>query len=258
MTFKPLLHRLVNSPYLDLLGVTIVVLGSLSLHYHLDRVTHTLSLLGCISILSTSLSLLSTRLVSRQKNLGNVIGVFTALSSATIDFLLGIRSAWLTYPISMLANLLAALKWRRGVQVRSYDSLYAVILTASMVLGVLLTWVGAHLANTDTFNNIVMWLGLQPSGPINMPTSLFIITSIITGFAFVSNTANILKYEETWLTWMCYNLCRLIQSLLTLNIASAIKYIFYIFNAVITFIDWRLSRIPSPKATGHTPTDSPN
>ncbi|WP_414501793.1 nicotinamide mononucleotide transporter [Zymobacter sp. IVIA_5232.4 C2] len=255
MTFKPLLHRLVNSPYLDLIGVTIVVAGSLSLHYHLDRVTHTLSLLGCVSILSTSMSLMSTRLVSRQKNLGNVIGVFTALSSAVIDFLLGIRSAWLTYPISMLANLLAALKWQRGVKVRSYDRLYWIILMASMLLGALLTWLGARLASTDTFNNIVAWCGLQPSGPITMSTSLFVTTSLITGFAFVSNTANILKYEETWLTWMCYNLTRLFQSLLTLNIANAIKYIFYIFNAVITFIDWRLSRAPSPAAQERTSHD---
>lgn len=245
MAFKPLLHRLVNSPYLDLIGVTIVVAGSLSLHYHLDRVTHTLSLLGCVSILSTSMSLMSTRLVSRQKNLGNVIGVFTAISSAIIDFMLGIRSAWLTYPISMLANAFAAFKWQHGVKVRSYDRLYLIILVASMLLGVLLTWLGAHLANTATFNEAVTWLGLQPSAPVQMSTSLFAITSLITGFAFVSNTANILKYEETWLTWMCYNLTRLFQSLLTLNIANAIKYVFYIFNAVITFIDWRLSRAPS-------------
>ena len=240
MTFKPLLHRLVNSPYLDLIGVTIVVAGSLSLHYHLDRVTHTLSLLGCVSILSTSMSLMSTRLVSRQKNLGKVIGVFTALSSAVIDFL--------------LANLLASLKWQRGVKVRSYDTLYWIILMASMLLGALLTWLGARLASTDTFNNIVAWCGLQPSGPITMSTSLFVTTSLITGFAFVSNTANILKYEETWLTWMCYNLTRLFQSLLTLNIANAIKYIFYIFNAVITFIDWRLSRAPAAQErTSHDP-----
>ena len=257
MTFKPALHRLVHSPYLDVLGVTIVVLGSLSLHYHLNSETHTLSLLGCASILSTSLSLLSTRLVSRQKNLGNVIGVVTALSSATIDFLLGIRSAWLTYPISMLANLLAALKWRHGVKVRRCDTLYFFILMASMLLGVLLTWLGAHIANTPTFNTIVASLGLKPSSSVAMSNSLFITTSIITGFAFVSNTANILKYEETWLTWMCYNLTRLFQSLLTLNIANAIKYIFYIFNAVITFADWRLSRVPSSKASEHSSHDQP-
>lgn len=252
MTFKPLLHRLVNSPYLDIVGVTIVVMGSLSLHYHLDRTTHTLSLLGCVSIFSTSMSLMSTRLVSRQKNLGNIIGVFTALSSAIIDFLLGIRSAWLTYPISMLANALAAFKWQRGVKVRSYDTLYVIILLTSMLMGVLLTWLGAYLASTSTFNSIVTGLGLKPSGPIVMSTSLFVTTSLITGFAFVSNTANILKYEETWLTWMCYNLTRLFQSLLTLNIANAIKYIFYIFNSVITFIDWRLSRIPSSGTSERT------
>lgn len=217
------LHRLVNSNLLDWIGVAIVLIGSLSLGYHRTWTTGGFPL-GYVSIGTTVFSLLSTRFVSKQNNLGNVIGIFTAMLACIVDYMLGNTSAWLTFPISMLANVAASFQWKKGVEVRSHDGLYYVLFILSLVSGAGLTYLGFYLA-----------------GDTPRP-ALFITTAMIVGFAFAGNIANVFKYQETWLTWMVYNGVKLYQSILLLNIANIFKYIYYIFNATITFMDWHFNR----------------
>jgi hypothetical protein len=38
--------------------------------------------------------------------------------------------------------------------------------------------------------------------------------------------------------WQLYNLSKIVQSVMILNIANTIKYIFYFFNAIIGYITW--------------------
>lgn len=226
------LHRLVNSNLLDWVGVLIVLMGSLSLGYHNTWTANGFPL-GYVSIGTTVFSLLSTRYVSKQNNLGNVIGIFTAIMACIVDFKLGNTSAWLTFPVSMLANVAASFQWKKGVQVRSHDTLYYILFALSLVGGAVLTYLGFHLA-----------------GDTPRP-ALYITTALIVGFAFAGNIANVFKYQETWLTWMVYNGIKLFQSILLLNIANVFKYIYYIFNAIITFIDWRINRT-GPSAQDRT------
>jgi nicotinamide riboside transporter PnuC len=45
-------------------------------------------------------------------------------------------------------------------------------------------------------------------------------------------------YPDNWFMWQLYNLSKIVQSILILNIANTIKYLFYFFNAIIGYITW--------------------
>ena len=55
-------------------------------------------------------------------------------------------------------------------------------------------------------------------------------------FGGTLNTARM--YPDNWIMWQIYNLTKLIQNLLLMNIANTAKYIFYFFNAIIGYITW--------------------
>ena len=89
------------------------------LHYHLDRVTRTLSLVR-LRVDAVDINVAHTARVPLE-NLGDIIGIFIAIPSAIIDVMLGIRSVWLTNPIFMLANTFAVFNCQHVAKVHSYD-----------------------------------------------------------------------------------------------------------------------------------------
>lgn len=241
MNRNPQLRALVTSSYLDIAGVLLVLIICIIRNFHgtyfvdgdlvfdvpissiFTYIGRGAYPLGIISIIGAIFSLLSTRFISKQDNSGNAIGVITSISSGVNDFLFGNRSAIITYPISFFLNGLSFAKWRKGNEIRKFDSLYLLIVIVGMILGFGLVFLGAYLfgGKTDT---------------------LFLVTVSLTfGISIGANFANAFKYEETWLSWIVYNIVQLVKNVMLLNIANVAKYIFYLFNAVISLVDWKIN-----------------
>ena len=238
---KSLFRSLVQSKNLDLLGVSIVVFvcvyrdflgtiyqdGEIQFGIPLSELIETVRQgafpLGVFSTIGAIISLLGTRFVGKQKNLGNVFGVITSITSGAIDFLFGNHSAVITYPVTFIIHNYAVKNWSDGVKIKSRDKYYYLVSAASLLLGFALVYLGAYLFGGRTDHGFL------------------ILVSIIFGISLGANFCNALKYEETWLSWLIYNTIQLFKNLMQLNLANVAKYIFYLFNSFITLMDWRLN-----------------
>ncbi len=234
----PFIRRLVHSSSLDLFGAALIFSVCLfrSFHetiYYQGEIQFGIPIqelwsyvmkgafpLGIFSTVGAVFSLLSTRLIGKQNNIGNVIGVLTTVNSGVIDFMFGNASAIITYPLSFFIMTFAVSKWKGGEELKSRDWRYYLIIGSGMLLGFILVYLGAYLfgGRTDTvFLNVV---------------------AITFGLSIGANICSALKYEETWLSWIVYNIVQLTKAILQLNLANVVKYIFYLFNAAITLVDW--------------------
>ncbi len=234
-------RSLVNSSFIDVLGALFIVglclirdfqgtyfyQGEIEFGVSIDQLFSKMKMgaypLGIISIVGACFSLLSTRFIGKQRNSGNAIGIFTSIISGVHDFLFGNRSAIITYPISLVLNTASFTKWSQGVKIRDKDRLYYIAVILGMILGFALVYLGAYLFGGKTDH------------------SFLIVVSITFGLSIGANFANIFKYEETWLSWMIYNVVQLIKNIMLLNIANVGKYIFYMANATITWLDWKMN-----------------
>ncbi len=241
MIRSPIIRKLVHSKHLDLLGVALILLVCISRDFHetifyqgkIQFGTAIVDLwsmvgqgafpLGLLSIIGAIFSLLSTRLIGKQNNVGNAIGVATSVNSGAIDYLFGNHSAILTYPISFLLNSLSVFKWNAGQQIRKKDLRYYLIFVFGIVFGFALVYLGAYLFGGKDDH------------------AFLIVVSITFGLSVGGNFANAFKYEETWLNWIFYNSVQLIKNIMIMNIANVVKYIFYLFNAIVTLFDWKLN-----------------
>lgn len=232
----------VKSKYMDLFGACLVLFISIYNQFHLTYYfqgnvrfnvpfSQQLGLLkqgafplGIFSTVGAVFSLLSTRFVGKQNNLGNIIGVFTTINSGTVDYFLGNHSAIITYPLTFIITYFAVVKWNKGEKIRKIDFNYYLINFAGLVLGYLLVYIG-----TEIFGGRDDLL-------------FFNIVSITFGLSLGANFSSALKYESTFLSWTVYNVVQLIKAFLQMNIANIAKYIFYMINAVITLADWVLNR----------------
>lgn len=179
--------------------------------------------LGIFSIVGAIFSVLATRLVGKQNNLGNFIAIFTTINSGVIDYILGNKAAIITYPVTFIITILYTYNWSKGIKIRKVDTLYFVLLFVSMTMGVGLTLLGFYL-----FSDTVI-------------TPISILTSVVLGFSFFGNLATIFKYKETFFNWFIYNLIQLIKNSLQLNIPYVVKFLFYLINSLITFFDWNFN-----------------
>jgi len=176
--------------------------------------------LGIMSMLGAVFSMLATRFVSKQKNTGNLIGIVTTVKSGANDFLFGNGSAIITYPLTFLTHSLAYKRWAEGEQIRSRDGLYYVIISMAMVIAFALVYLGAYL------------FGGKSEG-------IFLLTvAVAFGISLGATFSNAFKYQETWVSWSIYNVVQLAKNILLVNLANVVKYIFYLFNAALTLVDW--------------------
>lgn len=177
--------------------------------------------LGIFSIVGAIFSILATRLVGKQNNWGNFIGIITTVSSGLIDYLFGNHSAVITYPLTFFIQTFAFRNWQKGEHIRKRDIYYYLIIAAGILLGFVLVHLGAYLfgGRTDAafLNSVAVIFGLSIGG----------------------NVCNAYKYEETWLSWVIYNLVQLVKNTMQWNLANIVKYIFYLFNAAVTLLDWK-------------------
>ena len=166
---------------------------------------------------------MSTRLIGKQNNWGNIIGVITTITSGTIDYLFGNHSAVITYPVTFAIANFSVFNWAKGVDIRKRDFYYYLIMAGGIQVGFCLVYLGAYLFGGITDH------------------AFLITVSLIFGLSLGANFCTALKYEETWLSWMIYNILQLIKNIRQLNFANVAKYIFYLFNAIITLFDWKLN-----------------
>ena len=238
---KAVFRSLVQSKNLDLFGVALVLAvcvyrdflgtvyqdGQISFGVPLNQLWGTVQAgafpLGVFSTIGAVISLLGTRFVGKQKNLGNVFGIITSITSGLIDFLFGNHSAVITYPITFIIHNYAVKNWSDGVKIRKVDKYYYLISALGIMIGFSLVYLGAYLFGGRTDHGFL------------------ILVSLIFGISLGANFCNALKYEETWLSWLVYNTIQLFKNLMQLNFANVAKYIFYLFNSFITLMDWRLN-----------------
>jgi nicotinamide mononucleotide transporter len=233
------LRNLVHSKHLDLFGAILILVVCVDRDFHetyfqygqikfgipISDIWSQMSAgafpLGILSTIGAIFSLLSTRLIGKQNNAGNMIGVATTVNSGAIDYLFGNHSAIITYPVSFFLNSLSVFRWHKGESIRPRDLRYYLIFAGGLVFGTLLVYLGAWMFGGRADH------------------AFLIVVSITFGLSIGGNFANAFKYEETWFSWFVYNLVQLVKNIMLLNIANIVKYLFYLFNSVITLLDWK-------------------
>ncbi|MEM8525678.1 MAG: nicotinamide mononucleotide transporter family protein [Bacteroidota bacterium] len=237
----PWARQLVQSSYIDVFGA-VLILGvciTRDFHgtiYHQGEVQFGISILelgsymkegafplGIFSIIGAIFSVLATRLVGKQNNWGNFIAILTTISSGAIDYMFGNHSAIITYPVTFIIHNFAFTNWRKGTKIKKRDVWYYLIFAGGIALGFALVYLGAYLfgGRTDAY--------------------FLSLVSVIFGLSLGANFCNALKYEETFGNWIVYNVVQLAKNLTQRNIANVVKYVFYLFNAAVTLVDWKFN-----------------
>ena len=208
---------------MDLLGVALVIGVSISLGFHLT-VREGIPI-GYFSTFGAAGSMMVTRLITKRNNIGNLIGLFTAVNSAFVDYYLGNEAAILTYPVSFLGAGISYLYWKRKKDrvPRKIDVIYFINIIFAFALGFVLNYIGF----TDPFGE---------------DFSKFFVTVLITGITYsgILNTPRM--YADSWASWQVYNILKLYQNILFGNIAYVAKYAFYMINASLAWIVWHRVR----------------
>jgi nicotinamide riboside transporter PnuC len=221
------LKNFLESTFLDVLGVSLVIGVSVALGFH-NTVVNGLPI-GWFSTIGAGVSMMVTRLVTKRNNIGNLIGLLTAVNSAVVDYYLGNEAAILTYPISFLGAGVSYLYWKRRPNriPRKIDNIFFYNIGIALVLAVGLNYIG--------FTDFL-------SEPIGDKMSRFLVTSAITGITYsgILNTPRM--YADTWASWQIYNVLKLYQNILFGNVAYILKYCFYLFNAALAWFVWHWIR----------------
>jgi nicotinamide riboside transporter PnuC len=181
-----------------------------------------------------AVSMMGTRWATKRKNWGNAVGVVTSVNSAVVDYFLGNKAAFLTYPVSLLGNALSFLVWSRSDDriPRSLDRYYFAVAAGAFALAFALNYVG--------------FTGFLSHPIADEDVAKFWVTALITGLTF-SGTLNMPRmYADTWVFWLIYNSLKLYQNLLFGNVAFVAKYVFYLVNAVLAWRVWHLVRKTEP------------
>ncbi|MFV0540563.1 MAG: nicotinamide mononucleotide transporter [Aestuariibaculum sp.] len=239
---QPVLRQVVHSKYIDVFGVVLVLGISIYRKFHetiyyqggivfnippsqlISYIEKGAFPIGLLSTLGAVVSLLAARMIVKQKNLGNLIGVFTTVNSGIIDYLFGNHSAIITYPLTFFIAILATKKWYDGEKIKRADTRYYLLILCAFTLAYALVFLG------------FCWFGT----PINTPIFKHSV-AIIFGISLVGNISTVFKYEQTFLTWTFYNLAQITKNVIQGNLANVIKHLFYIANSILTFFDWKIN-----------------
>ncbi len=225
-----LLHKIkaiTNSTYLDIIGLIIVITASLFLGYHNTEYKFSYQdknyvfFLGYVSIINTSLSMIGNRLVTKKNNIGNLISTCNTFLSGSIDYLLGNLGAILTYPVTFIGNYLVFKAWKKSTILRSVDFIFY----RNLILGFAFSLVLNYIAFKYLSNKPIDW-------------KLFFAIAIPAGLTFGGTFNTARMYPDNWLLWQTYNLTKMFQNILQMNIANTAKYVFYFINAILGYLTW--------------------
>ena len=221
------IKKITNSTYLDFIGLAIVIAASITLGYHNTKIDFTFQgtkyvfFLGYVSIVNTGFSMIGNRLVTKKNNFGNLITTCNTFLSGSIDYLLGNAGAILTYPVSFIGNYLVFKAWKKSMILRSIDFIFYRNILLGFFFSILLNYIAfKYIAQT----------------PIDW--KLFFAIAIPAGITFGGTFNTARMYPDNWFLWQFYNLTKIIQNILLMNVANVAKYAFYFFNAIIGYITW--------------------
>lgn len=222
-----IIKSITNSNYLDVIGLIIVLTASFTLGYH--KTIYNFSFhdksydffLGYVSIVNTGLSVMGNRLVTKKNNFGNFLATCNTFLSGTIDYLLGNIGAILTYPVTFIGNYLVFKAWKKSTLLRSIDFIFYRNLILGFVFSLLLNYIAFKYLSDK---------------PIDW--KLFFAIAIPAGLTFGGTFNTARMYPDNWFMWQIYNLTKIVQNVLQMNIANTAKYVFYFFNAIIGYITW--------------------
>lgn len=226
------IKSITNSTYLDIIGLIIVVTASIALGYHNTAYKFNFQgknyifLLGYVSIVNTGFSMIGNRLVTKKNNIGNLITTCNTFLSGAIDFLLGNIGAILTYPVTFVGNYLVFKEWKKSTVLRSIDFIFY----RNLILGFVFSLILNYIAFNYLSNKPIDW-------------KLFFAIAIPAGLTFGGTFNTARMYPDNWIMWQVYNLTKMIQNLLQMNIANTVKYVFYFLNAIIGYITWKDDKI---------------
>ena len=222
------IKSITNSTYLDIIGLIIVLTASFTLGYHKTVFDFTflgksyVFFLGYLSIVNTGLSMIGNRLVTKKNNFGNFLATCNTFFSGFIDYLLGNVGAILTYPVTFIGNYLVFKAWRKSTVLRSIDFIFY----RNLILGFVFSLVLNYIAFKYLSDKPIDW-------------KLFFAIAIPAGLTFGGTFNTARMYPDNWVMWQVYNLTKMVQNLLQMNIANTAKYVFYFFNAIIGYITWK-------------------
>lgn len=237
----PIIREIVQSNYLDVIGAMLILGVCFSRNFQgtiyfegqvqfgkpfseiWDYVQKGAFPIGLLSIVGAVFSMLATRFVSKQKNTGNFIGILTTINSGVLDFLFGNRSAVITYPVTFVTHSLAYKRWADGEKIKPLDKYYLGIIIAGMIVAFILVQLGAYLFGGKT------------------DAAFLLVVSLSFGLSLGGTVSNIFKYQETWVNWIVYNTVQIVKNAMIFNIANVVKYVFYLFNAILTLVDWKFN-----------------
>ena len=221
------IKKITNSTYLDFIGLAIVIAASLTLGYHKTEINFTFQgtkyifFLGYVSIVNTGFSIMGNRLVTKKNNFGNLITTCNTFLSGSIDYLLGNVGAILTYPVSFIGNYLVFKAWKKSKILRSVDFIFY----RNIILGFFFSIVLNYIAFKYIAHTPIDW-------------KLFFAFAVPAGITFGGTFNTARMYPDNWFLWQFYNLTKIIQNVLLMNVANVAKYAFYFFNAIIGYITW--------------------
>ena len=222
------LQKITESKWMDVVGVVTVLTASIALGFHKTEIAGLP--IGILSTVGAAVSMMGTRWATKRKNWGNAVGVVTSVNSAIVDYFLGNKAAFLTYPVSLIGNALSFLAWNRRENriPRTLDRYYFWVAAGAFALAFALNYVG--------------FTGFLTHPIASEDVSKFWVTALITGITF-SGTLNMPRmYADTWVFWLVYNVLKLYQNILFGNVAFVAKYIFYLVNAVMAWRVWHFVR----------------
>jgi general stress protein CsbA len=226
-----IIKDITNSTYLDVIGLIIVITASISLGYHKTEFNFSFQgknyvfMLGFVSIINTGLSMIGNRLVTKKNNIGNLITTCNTMLSGSIDYMLGNKGAFLTYPISIIGNFVVFKAWKKSKILRVIDFIFY----RNIVLGLLFSLLLNYIAFRFLSENEMDW-------------KLFLAISIPAGITFGGTFNTARMYPDNWFLWQFYNLTKLIQNFFLMNVANIAKYSFYMVNAIFGYITWNDDR----------------
>ncbi|MGB0980683.1 MAG: nicotinamide mononucleotide transporter family protein [Winogradskyella sp.] len=239
---NPILRRVVHSKYIDIFGVILIVCVTVYRGFHttmyynggvlfntpLNLITDYISKgafpIGLLSILGAVFSLLATRFHVKQNNLGNIIWLFTTINSGVLDYLFGNSSAIITYPITFGIAVLSTRNWNKGELIKDADYKYGILIIVSFIVAYTLVYTGFYMFNT----------------PINNPIFIHTI-AILFAISLIGNIGTAYKYKQSFIVWGFYNISQIIKNTIQGNLANVIKYLFYMFNTIISYFDWHIN-----------------
>lgn len=234
-----LMNRIAHSYLYDVLGLMIVIGGCAASGYFGETLSITPAwkmgstfahlfpaglLIGLISIVSAIFSLESDRFESRLSNVGNWIGIPSIVLTMFVDIMFGNAAAWITYPVTMIIQIVAVIVWHFKDKYEVNQPLRGIKAYLTLAIVSVLSLAFSYWADNVGFqgqHNVIFWT-----------------TTFAFAVSMIANLAEMFKLQFNNKAWVVYNLIQLAKAIAQGNLANVYKIIYYLGNNVVSIVSW--------------------